>query len=647
MAAALLACLFVALVGIAATPSYAYAKSYTMPKVDIAANVGTDGSLNVVEQRTFDFSGDYSAVWWTFTGLPSSSTITINSVSLTTASGETTELPEESFVITWRDSGGPGKDAYSVDAPKSTVYAFFDAHDEELTITLDYTVTNGVQAYKDVAEVYWQYVTSQWAEDSQNVTMTLTLPVPKGALVTPGDNVRAWGHGPLSGNLSFNPDGSLLYQVDRVSSGQFAEARVLFPTPWLTGVGTTSPNYHNEAHLDSVLQDEQELASQANRDRMVALIGIIAAALVSIAALLWAIRLFLKYGKEHSPEFTDTYWRDVPSPQDHPAVIARLWRWNKLSADDFTATLMYLSHKGAILINKGSYKEPWVLDRTRTVDDYYLTRVPAVADGLTDPIDQKAMDLLFNTVGQGADSIWFGSIEKYGKEHTKEFMEALSTWQGVVTAETNKRDFFEAKGPAMQTLIVAVAILIAAAGIILPAFVGNLVPLLFAIPVVVALVLIASKMPRRSQEGSTLYAKCKALAAWLRDFSSLNERPPTDVKVWGEFMVYAFIFGIAKQVIEELRLKVPELFQADGATGSPTDMGSVAPWWFWYSPAYGSSGGIMPSAGDMLQTAVNNTMHVAQAAASAAAGGFSGGGGGGGGFSGGGGGGFGGGGGAR
>ena len=156
--------------------------------------------------------------------------------------------------------------------------------------------------------------------------------------------------------------------------------------------------------------------------------------------------------------------------------------------------------------------------------------------------------------------------------------------------------------------------------------------------------MIGNYLPRRSVEGNNLVAKCKALRNWLRDFSSLDERPPTDVKVWGEFMVYAYVFGIAKQVMSELQTHVPELFEP--AAGTAYGYGYVS-WWFWYAPTHGAGGAVMPAAGDLLHTAVSNTVSTAQAAISGASGNFSSGGGFGGGFSGGGGGGFGGGGGAR
>ncbi len=47
----------------------AYAKSYTCPST-IDAQANADGSLDVTEARTFDFSGNFTAVWWTFDNMP-------------------------------------------------------------------------------------------------------------------------------------------------------------------------------------------------------------------------------------------------------------------------------------------------------------------------------------------------------------------------------------------------------------------------------------------------------------------------------------------------------------------------------------------------------------------------------------------------
>lgn len=637
-----------ACVVVAFAPSHAYAKSYTMPKVDIQAQVETDGALQVTEQRTFDFDGDFTAVWWTFDGLPSNASLQINGVRMANVDadgnvvGDWATLPSESFVLSWRDSGGPGVDSYSFDAPMNSVYVFFHASDERCIIELDYTVVNGAQAFQDVGEVYWQYVGSQWAEASDNVTMTLALPVPQGTEVEPGQNVRAWGHGPLDGKVTVNADGTVTYTVPHVSSGQFAEARVVFPVEWLTNLSSESAALHQgQNRLEKVLDEEKAWSDKANRTRVLSLGFVIVCGLVCVLLIAWALRSYFKYGREHQPIFTDEYWRDVPDPSIHPAAIGRLWRWDRESPDDFTATLMHLAHIGAIRIDAGSYEERGAFGKTKTVDDYYITKLPAAKD-VTDPIDMRTLGFLFGRISNGANSLWFGSIKKYGEDNPEDFVSGMRGWQGSLSAVTNREDFFEAKGKRYQGYMIALAVVVLVVGIGAGVVMENFIPLIFMVPTAIALGVIANYMPRRSVKGNELTAKSKALRNWLRDFSSLDERPPTDVKVWGEFMVYAYLFGVADEAIKQLQTTMPELFEYDGSMGM-----TYMPWWFWYTGGHTASGAVMPSVGDMLQTSVANTMSTAQAAMSGANGDFSSGGGFGGGFSGGGGGGFGGGGGAR
>lgn len=626
-------------------PQQAYAKSYSMPQVDIKAEVTSEGDIKVTERRIFDFSGEFSATWWNLGTLPDDATLEVESVSMTKVDksgspiGNTISLPEESFILSWRDAGGPSNDAFSVDAPLNTIYAFFDAYNERIAFTLSYTVKQGAQAWKDVGEVYWIYIGDHWAESSDNVSMTLTLPVPANEKLTE-ETVRAWGHGPLDGTVSIGDDGTVSYSIPHVNVGQFAEARVIFPVEWLSDFEAKSnlaQTRQNELRFDTVLKEEQQWSDQANRTRILSLIFVIACCALAIFFLLWSILMYFRHGKEYEPDFTDQYWRDVPSPRVHPTAIARLWRWNRESPDDFTATLMYLSHLGAITINKGSYERPGTFG-AKTVDDYYLTRVRSVEKVLNNPVDKKTMSFLFDKIGAGAESIWFTSIQKYGEDNPQEFVNEMKSWQGQVSAETNKWDFFELKGKQLQMWMTGLAIVLVFIGVGLVLFANNFIPLIFIVPVAIAMFAIAVHMPRRSREGNDLDAKAKALRNWLKDFSALDERPPTDVKVWGEFMVYAYIFGIAKQVIQDLQIRVPELFQEDGSMMST----GYVPWWFWYSASHNVNGGIMPSASDMLQTSVNNTISTAQAAISAASGSSSSGGGFGGGFSGGGGGGFGG-----
>ncbi len=650
LSAAVLALAVAAFIALGAlAPQQAFAKSFAMPQTTISAEVQQNGDLHVVEQRQFDFDGTYTAVWWEFSNLPSSADLKVNSVSMaqTDADGNYSAsalkaLSSTPFQVKWRDEGGPGNVSYSFDDPKDTVYVFFNETDSRIVVQLDYTVEKAAQAYSDVGEIYWQFVGSSWAETSQNVSMTLKLPVAAGQSVVAGNNVRAWGHGSLNANVAINEDGTVTYQVPSVKAGTYAEARVVFPTQWLSAVSSTADNAHEStARLDSVLSEEQTWADRANAERAQQIGVLVFAIVVCIALLAWGIRSFVRYGKELEPGFKDEYWRDVPEKGQHPAVIGRLCRFDKESSLDFSSTIMHLANAGALLINRGSHEKGGLLGSKKQVDDYYLTRVPEAELALNSELDRKAMSFLFDTVGEGQPSLWLSSIKSFAKEHPEQFNNAMADWQGLVTSHVITADYFESYSKSKRNRMGAVAFILLAAGIVVGVVFDSPLVIIPCIITSVALFVVSRFMERRTQKGADAYARCMALKKWLTEFSSLNERPAADVKVWGEFMVYAYLFGVAKEAIEELRRAVPEMFEVDSSLAADT---TFVPWWVWYSPYGYGSYAEMPDFGSMLESSVTESL---QAVESVLSGNSSSGGGFGGGFSMGGGGGFGGGGGAR
>lgn len=619
------------------------AKSYECPDVDIHASLTTDDMLSVVEHRTFSFDGSFTAVWWELGDqLPENAYVLVNEVDvLETSNGiPVTALTEVPFQTSWRTSGGPSIPAWSFDAAQNTVYAFFEAEDEDVTFQLAYDVENAAQIYDDAAELYWAFVGSGWSVDSENVTLELTLPQPEGATAEPGVDVRAWGHGPLDGNVDIDGD-TINYTARHVPAGDFAEARVLFPSSWLPD----APDYVLAAHAgetvtDSVLAEEQAWADQANQQRAMQLAFLIGLSLFCIAIIIVAVIMFFRHGKEHKPDFTGDYWRDVPQPGVDPAVIGRLWRWDKESPKDLTATIISLCANGALRLDVAQTDD----GRGHAQTDYQLTRMIPEGTPVQDELARATLDLLFDKIGEGSDSLLLGDIQRFGKDHPQEYVDAMAEWQGVLSSLTNEQDYFEMGGFVSQGIWRAIGIILIVGGIALSTILENFFFGIIMVPTAIVVLILSHFMQRRSQHGADVMARAEGLKRWLTDFSALNERPPMDVKVWGVFMVYAFLFGVADRVIKELRDTVPEVFVAPEGAG---DM--WVPWYVWYwSGPHMYGGGIADGAASFLDTALSNTAATAHAALSAASGdGFSSGGGFGGGFSVGGGGGFGGGGGAR
>lgn len=281
----------------AISPQAALAQSYAIARVDISATVQSNGDLRVQETRTYDIDGSFTSVDQSFTNLPNNGNAQINSVEVTMR-GETRTLSHVPFELEWRTSGGPDQDAYSFDYAQKTLYLFFSAHDESVSVTLDYTVPDAVNVYRDIGELYWQFIGADWPVDSRDVSCTIALPVSAGEEVLPGENVYAWGHGPLATTVEISPDGVVSYDISQVSAGTFAESRIAMPESWLGEVAARDSNAHpNESRLEAMLTEEQRWSDQANMQKTSMLMSSAAAVFLTLVALVWGAVNFKRYGK--------------------------------------------------------------------------------------------------------------------------------------------------------------------------------------------------------------------------------------------------------------------------------------------------------------------------------------------------------------
>lgn len=592
----------------------AIAKDYSMGPVDISATVSTDGSMSVVEKRTFEFVEDYSFVYWEF------DTSKMDALSVSGVSelvGETRVAYALSNDPLATENRTPG--TYLVENTGSTtkVSVFFRKQDESATFELSYLVVGGVKRHEDVGEVYWQAIGSGWGATTRDITVSIVTPVPEGTPVVAGENLRAWAHGPLNGVVTVGDDGVVTATVLRVDPGTFVEPRVTMPSDWLSAAPVLPG-----AKLDEILAEEGRLADEANAERARAKALVTAAnvgvPLVSLVAVAFAVFAFMKWGREYKPTFDQPYLREVPDDL-HPAAAGSLWRWGAATEADFTATLMHLSIDRVVKLERTTVERPSIFGAKRE-EDYLLTLDRAKAAELTDPIDRNMVKFLFDRIAQGGDSLPFSRIKQYGKDRPQEFVNNMNDWKAEVKAVGTARGFFEMSGNLGMAGLLVLGFAVAGLGVLSVAALGTWVPMLVGIVSGGVIVALATQMRRRSREANELAARYKALHDYLRDFSKLDEAPPMHVILWERFLVMAVVFGIADQVIKQMKVVVPEVLQDP----------MFVPAYIWMNP-YGS----LSAPAEAFRGTVLSAAQVASSQLSSSSGG-------GGGFSGGGGGGFGG-----
>lgn len=302
----------------------------------------------------------------------------------------------------------------------------------------------------------------------------------------------------------------------------------------------------------------------------------IAITIISLACSALALVIFFRYGREYRPKFTEKYWRDVPARDIHPAVVTRIWNWNKPDKD-IPVTLLHLSEIGVIRLVRLPEHTP------KKQSDFAIIKATDFKGTLT-KIDERFLKFLFGAlpkeVGQnaGARSIQRDNIERIKKEHQTNDVVLLSDFerykkqsperfshntQGVqreIDKQVKNLKAFEDDGPSFGVLLGMIV-----AGLLFGIFIVNgkfpdlAIWSFELLAVIILCIVLGIFMTRRSPRANEIAAKSAALKRWLEDFSLLNERPITDVKLWGQLMVYAAGFGVAGKALSQLRHVVPNV----------------------------------------------------------------------------------------
>ncbi len=451
---------------VSAFPAQAFA-DYSNPSVNTVAQMRTDGSLHVVEQRSYDFQEDYSAVTWNFTGITDKQEVEVASVRVIQMDAEGNivrdwdKLPETTFQSSWREfmeeTGGeadkvaqaeerlarqkdssdaielPKADSYAFDKRRCELYVFLESTENSTVIECDYSITNAALVYDDTAEMYWDYVPAQPDVEMANVRTQIQLPVPEGVEVVPGENVRAWGHGP-EGEVEVRPDGTVHYFVPQVREGQYSQAHVLFPRSWLTNITVQSKLAKSGTRYDDAVREEASWTDTYSWGMVNSYSLSLALHALCALALVGAVAAYAIWGRERRPEECDGDCERM-LVQVGPAVVGRLLRWNQHSAVDFAATLVQLQRRGVISISQDG----------DSLGDVRFRITPSAKSATLSKVEQEAMVLLFDSVGDGYQSVSLGDVQRFCSEHPGWAREAMAKWQNVLSSEVESEHLFDAR----------------------------------------------------------------------------------------------------------------------------------------------------------------------------------------------------------
>lgn len=607
-------------------PAAAHADGYSMTQTYIGATVEADGSLTVVEGRQFDFDDDINGVYWDIN--------TGTNQQGGTAGVDVLSVEEDDAAFSRVDYANKGDSGvYTVEQSDGSVrIKVFSPHesDDSAIYYVSYTMTGAVMNWADTAELYWKFVGDGWSANSDDVEMEVYFA--DGAIGTPaskGDNFRAWGHGPLTGDVSIDADEPMVtYTIPCVHEGEFAEARIAFPSDWVPGLSASS-----EERMPTILSEEKTWAEEANarraRARMIA--NTLAAVSVVAAVTFTGVIVVLKLRRRKpKPLFQDEYFRDVPSA-DHPAVLSALMSWNEVPDQAYIATLMKLTDDRVIKLEETTEtKKKGLLRREKEERTYRITVTDeAWKAAKKDGIDREVLKVFFAGVKPDKDGVrsrTFSELEEYASERTESVGDKLEDYQNTVKGELADREYVASDGIVAMVFGLVLGILIAFIPVGSIFFTdgaqANIIAAIVSVPIVLVGIGVSLTFRRFTPEGAEVAVRCKALKHWLEDFTRLKEAVPGDLVLWNKLLVMGVALGVSKEVLRQLAEAVPpEVREADGFYDN-------YPCYWWYYHHYGTESPL-DSFNDVYHESISAVASSSDSSGGGGGGGFSGGGGGG------------------
>lgn len=531
-------------------------KDYRFPRVEIDATVRPDGALVLDEHRTFAFEGDFSFAYFTIDW--------------------PLELIQD-FSIS--EAGQPYPVTPYEDSGKVRADWSFSASDERRTFDIHYVALCAVDVHLDTAHLLWQFVGRGWEKPTDLVRVHVHLPEAakkeQRSRACPGPSgqveqsrplklgeVRAWGHGPLAGEVRIPDPQTVELIVRDLSPDTFVEGSIVFPIQ----VVPFAPQAFGR-DLASILAEEQILANLANNLRRRHDIETVFAWSLVFLMPLFAIAMVTIARRRDRVPGVPSHLTEPPEAI-HPVELAVLWSTTHGSLSPKTAyraQLLHLMQTGAIeALPVGPVSDP---------DDFQLRLLKEADD-----MDRDFVSFLFAENGKGP--ILMEQVKAKGTRRDR-----LTSWWTRVGEKTKRsvenvvkgRTRPESSGLFLASLGVAVYGYWRSVGfnegpVLFDGFLGAWAAGLIPLAVIVYLIgrrSIPSRLPERLRER---VAQWTAFRRYLKEFSTFEDAPAAAVTIWEHYLVYATALGVADEVEQQVRALVPAELLPEPWPGAPSGL---------------------------------------------------------------------------
>ncbi|MCI1990745.1 MAG: DUF2207 domain-containing protein [Oscillospiraceae bacterium] len=516
---------------------------------------------------------------------------------------------------------------------KTEIGWFMPGMDEGVrAFSVTYTIKNVVHRYSDTAELYYKFVPDDFGIPIANMQGTVNLPSKADK-----SGLRAWLHTDApNSNIQIDSEKQIRFTAGEIPKNTYVEVRMLMPVELFPSStrksGEAVFSSIQSAELQQAEAQKQRMQEEERRQYILGIVDAVAAPVILVICIviLIAVKRKNRRIKVDVPEYT----REIPLGNS-PAGIANLFYfYHGIDAKEkeriFSATMLSLAQKGYLRFSgKGRDIAVNITGNTKNLE---LTA------------SERIFYEIVSTVAETYDSSFtMAQFKKYGRTHYHYLDRKIEEFWTASRREIVGRGYYRRK-PLSLGVLTAVGVLLAVLAFVVFLATGSADSLLVFTPCALlaggALLIVAGRTKvKLSAKGESDLEIWHGLQKYMLEFSRMKEYGIPELTLWEQYLVYATMMGISREVCKQLKLVYPQL--GDTSYWDSNPVYSYLPYMMWAN--YGGFG--MRGADFDFGSALGSTLGDISSAATRLAhppvsgnGGFGGGGFGGGGFGGGGGG---------
>jgi uncharacterized membrane protein len=404
---------------------------------------------------------------------------------------------------------------------------------------ITYTIKDVVLVHDDVAEIAWDFISSDYKEKISELIIVINLP-------NNSKELRVFSHGPLTGSNKIVNRKQVEATYPNVDPNQAIDVRVVFDKSLVPYAVKKS----NVMGLERILKFEEERANIANKMREEAKGKMRIIKLLFFADIAFvcasAIYYFLKHDRERKSTFYGKYYREFI--EDYNVEVIDYLFNKSITPNAMSASIMNLIYKKKIAVEKTPGK--------RNKDLYVFTKL----EESDDIAENQLMYFLFNEVGNG-QKFTDVDLKDYAKS-TKtysSFTNNYNSWKNFVSMAGEEQKFWDHSRINLVLIFFALVILGGFYFYYQANNIGdpNYLYILIGINVVLIIYLLIAK--KRTERGNEHYVRWKAFRNFLNDFGSFNDKDLPEIILWERYLVYATVFGLAHKVQRTMNVKIKEM----------------------------------------------------------------------------------------